>query len=253
MGGSVNFRGAQGIPLLITAMAAENDEMVQYLLTRGADVTIRTTPSTISTKPGEYRYEFCETDGRDYLGRLKESTVSMFFERWPSLRLDKEFAYTPPLNAAAEKGNIKVMELLLKKGAVIDDMYAAETALHCAISNGHADAVRLLLARGADINLGASPDQTPLVSACESNPKMALILLEPRWGKRLLLNGRELMKASRSGHLELVKALVRRGADMNARDEEGSTPWSKAVELGHKDVAVFLAAHGADTSSQSEP
>ncbi|MDD3295517.1 MAG: ankyrin repeat domain-containing protein [Geobacteraceae bacterium] len=61
------------------------------------------------------------------------------------------------------------------------------------------------------------------------------------------------MKASRSGHLELVKALVRRGADVNARDEKGNTPWSKAVEWEHKDVALFLAAHGADTSSRPEP
>ncbi|MDD3295518.1 MAG: ankyrin repeat domain-containing protein [Geobacteraceae bacterium] len=180
MGGSVNFRGAGGIPLLITAMEAENDEMVQYLLTRVADVTIRTTPSTVPPKPGEDRYEFDETDGRDYLGRLQESTVRMFFGRWPSLRLDKDFAYTPPLNHAAEKGNIKVMELLLKKGADINGMHAAETPLHCAISNDHAEAVRFLLARGADVNLGASPDQTPLMSACESKPEMALILLEPR-------------------------------------------------------------------------
>jgi len=223
-----------------------------YPLKRGADVTIRTTPSTIPLKLGEDRYEFSETDGRDYLGKLKESTVRMFFERWPALRLDKDFAYTSPLNDAAEKGNIKVMELLIKKGADIDGMNAAETALHCAISNGHADAVRFLLTRGAGINLGASPDHTPLVSACESNPEIALILLEPKWGKRLLLNGRELLKASRNGHLELVKALVRRGADVNARDDFGNTPWSIAFHWEHKDVALFLAAHGADTSSQSE-
>jgi ankyrin repeat protein len=249
-GGDLDFRNAEGVPLLITAMEAENDDLAQYLMKRGADVTIRKTPSTISPKPGENTHKFRETDGRDYLGGLTESTVRMFFERASFLRLDKDFAYTPPLNDAAGKGNIKVMELLLEKGADIDDMYAAKTALHCAMSNKHTKAVRFLLDRGADINLGASPDETPLVSACESNPKMALILLDSRWGNRLRLNGRELAKASRFGHLELVKALVRHGADVNARDENGNTPWCNAVKWWHKDVARFLAAHGADTTSK---
>jgi uncharacterized protein len=249
-GGSLDFRDTGGMPLLITAMEAENDDLAQYLMKRGADVTIRTTPSAIPPKPGENNYEFRETDGRDYLGGLKESTVRMFFERAPFLRLDKDFAYTPPLNDAAEKGNIKVMELLLEKGADIDDMYAAKTALLCAVSNNHAEAVRFLLDNGADINLGASPDETPLVSACESNPKMAFILLESRWGKRLRLNGRELAKASRFGHLKLVKTLVGRGVNVNARDEEGNTPWSNADNWEHEDVARFLAAHGADTTAK---
>lgn len=65
MGGSVNYRGAEGIPLLITAMEAENDELAQYLMKRGADVTIRTTPSTVPPKPGEDWSKAVEWEHKD--------------------------------------------------------------------------------------------------------------------------------------------------------------------------------------------
>ena len=131
-GGGLDFRDAKGRPLLLIAFEGENDDLAQGLMRRGADVTVRTTPPKIEEEDEEERHEFRETDARDYLGGLKESTVRMFFEKAPSARLDKHFAYTPPLNEAAEKGNVKVMALLLAKGADINGMCYAKTPLHCA-------------------------------------------------------------------------------------------------------------------------
>ena len=131
-GGGLDFRDAKGRPLLLIAFEGENDDLAQGLMRRGADVTVRTTPPKIEEEDEEERHEFRETDARDYLGGLKESTVRMFFEKAPSARLDKHFAYTPPLNEAAEKGNVKVMALLLAKGADINGMRYAKTPLHCA-------------------------------------------------------------------------------------------------------------------------
>jgi len=161
-GGGLDFRDAKGRPLLLIAFEGENDDLAQGLMRRGADVTVRTTPPKIEEEDEEERHEFRETDARDYLGGLKESTVRMFFEKAPSARLDKHFAYTPPLNEAAEKGNVKVMALLLAKGADINGMRYAKTPLHCAASSDKPEAVRFLLAHGADVDRAAGPDETAL-------------------------------------------------------------------------------------------
>jgi ankyrin repeat protein len=43
----------------------------------------------------------------------------------------------------------------------------------------------------------------------------------------------------------VVLELVRRGADVNARNQAGSTPLAAALANGHPDVARVLAEHGA--------
>ena len=241
-GGSLDFRDAEGDPLLLTAFDAKNDVLAQHLMKRGADVTVRTTPPRIK---GES--EFHERDVYDYLGGLKESTVRMLFKKTPNLKLDKA------LYDAAAEGNLKVMALVLDKAADINDVNAAKTnALFYAVSNDQAEAVRFLLNHGADVNLAASPEETVLMFACEDHPKMALLLLKHGGGTGPRLTGAELAKASGTGHLELVEALVKYGANVNARDEHGHTPWRNAVIRDYEGVAKYLAAHGADTTSESE-
>ena len=48
------------------------------------------------------------------------------------------------------------------------------------------------------------------------------------------------------GAQEVAKLLVFRGADINARDKEGSTPLFWALWQRNRDLADFLLAHGAD-------
>jgi ankyrin repeat protein len=38
---------------------------------------------------------------------------------------------------------------------------------------------------------------------------------------------------------------IAKGADVNAKDEEGKTPLGLAVEKVHKDMATLLKKHGA--------
>ena len=63
--------------------------------------------------------------------------------------------------------------------------------------------------------------------------------------------------ACENGNMQLVEALVDRGADVNARDEIQSTPLHEASFNGHTDVALYLVGLGADvnarTTSQSTP
>ena len=65
----------------------------------------------------------------------------------------------------------------------------------------------------------------------------------------LLLSGtssaKALHNAAYAGNLAEVKRLIEKGKNVNARDKEGKTPLSLAVEKGHKEIANLLRKHGA--------
>lgn len=52
--------------------------------------------------------------------------------------------------------------------------------------------------------------------------------------------------AASEGNLKQVAALIRAGAKLNARDDDGWTPLKAACSNGHTDVARILLEHGAD-------
>jgi len=51
--------------------------------------------------------------------------------------------------------------------------------------------------------------------------------------------------AAAEGHLETVRTLIGRGADVNAEDSAGWTALHAATRNGHKDIVVLLLDHGA--------
>ena len=61
-----------------------------------------------------------------------------------------------------------------------------------------------------------------------------------------------LFEAARSGHLELAKWLVERGASADKSNEWGDTAANEAASMGHWDIVWFLADKGADLSRTTE-
>ena len=54
-----------------------------------------------------------------------------------------------------------------------------------------------------------------------------------------------MLKASKNGHLEIVKVLIRLGANVNAKDECDWTPLHYAASNGKIDILKYLIDHGA--------
>lgn len=126
------------------------------------------------------------------------------------------------LHWAAHWDDLPLADALLRAGASVDaanDLGLTPLALAC--SNGGGAMVQRLLQSGADPN--AAPLQEPV-----------------------------LMTAARVGNTEAVRALVARGARVNATgSSRGQTALMWAVANRHPDVARILIENGADVRARS--
>ena len=66
----------------------------------------------------------------------------------------------------------------------------------------------------------------------------------------LLINGstQHFTSSSKWGHVDVVKVLIRKGADVNAVDDE-MYGTSQSSQKGHVDVAKVLIENGADVNA----
>ncbi|XP_047216032.1 protein phosphatase 1 regulatory subunit 27-like [Girardinichthys multiradiatus] len=61
-----------------------------------------------------------------------------------------------------------------------------------------------------------------------------------------------LHEAVLTGNLEVVKLLIKYGADVHQRDEDGWTPLHMACSDGYPEIARYLLSMGASTEAQNE-
>ena len=59
-------------------------------------------------------------------------------------------------------------------------------------------------------------------------------------------------EAAKLGNIEDVKRLLADGANVNAKNDNGSTPLHNAVWIGRKEVAELLIANGADVNAKED-
>lgn len=129
------------------------------------------------------------------------------------------------LNEAVIRGHIDVVRVLLSHNAHAREDLEQDSALLCqAILFGHADIARLLVKRGADVNA------------------LYTLVID---GEQLQLT--PLLVAAGCGERGVVAYLCERGADVEARSDQGETALFFAALWGNLDVARFLVRkRGAD-------
>ncbi len=120
-----------------------------------------------------------------------------------------------------EAGRTKVVELLRQHGATTNAR-SVSNVLCDAVRNGDLRAVKKQLANGADIN---AEDNEFGVTALS-------------W-------------ATLRGDTAIAQFLIAKGADVNAKNRDGSTPLHSAAFLGRTEIAKLLIQRGADVNPKN--
>ena len=121
-----------------------------------------------------------------------------------------------------------------------------------AIRQGDLERVRQLIQDGQDVNRGGSDGVTPLMEAAHYGRDQIVRELI-RAGADV--NGKDIIKrtalhlaSSSWGHSSVIKTLAEAGANLNVQDEDGVTPLMEAAKWGYANVVVELIRAGADVS-----
>ncbi|HEY0960886.1 MAG TPA: ankyrin repeat domain-containing protein [Pseudomonadales bacterium] len=173
-----------------------------------------------------------------------------------------------PLMLAARSGSAAIVSALLEAGVAVDtrEPNYDQTALMLAVRAGAAESVQLLLAAGADVNaqtsVGAIPDFR-LPSQNAGSKGVGIVRGGwPERGERSPVGGAKtpLLYATRQGDLQLTRALVEAGANIEQGDANGLTPLLNAIlnasvatlerpREEHIAVAHYLIERGANVNA----
>jgi len=148
-----------------------------------------------------------------------------------------------PLFVAAQNGHRIIARLLLEKGAIVDPRRAdGATPLWIAAQMGWNDVCSDLLEKGAFIDALRNDGASPLFKAAHKGFRdvvRILLLHKPKLG--LLPNGETALHgAAMFGHLDIIKLLLRYGADATVTNRDGNTPYQLAVKYKHQSIVDYI-------------
>ncbi|NP_001132707.1 uncharacterized LOC100194190 [Zea mays] len=151
-----------------------------------------------------------------------------------------------PLGGASLFGEVACARFLLDHGADPNKMDShCYVALHNAAKNGNGEIIRLLVSRGARVDI-AAPHGTPLhIAASYGNTGAVKILLEHHADAGADVNSASpntpLVVATVNGLTDCIKYLLEAGADANIpSNQSGQRPIQIASRLGRRDHVEIL-------------
>ncbi|KAL0969348.1 hypothetical protein UPYG_G00225920 [Umbra pygmaea] len=229
----VDSRSENGLTALMVAAEQGSLEMVQELITRGANVNMDDvdcwTALIAAAKEGHV----------DVVKELLANNANLEH---------RDMGGWSALMWASYKGRGDVAKLLLEKGANpnITGQYSVYPIIWAA-GRGHADIVHLLIQHGAKVNCSDKYGTTPLIWAARKDHYDSVV--------HLLVNGADvdqegansmtaLIVAVRGGYNDVVKELLKRNPNVNMTDKDGNTALMIAAKEGYTEIVQDLLDAG---------
>ncbi|KTF85204.1 hypothetical protein cypCar_00024574, partial [Cyprinus carpio] len=201
----------------------------------------------ISAKQGELQkaganLDMCDEDQRTPLMEACENNhldTVRYLLRAGAIVSHKDVEGSTCLHLAAKTGHFGIVQHLLSTGLVDINCQVLELLLHLTFDDGgwtamiwateykHVDQVKLLLSKGADINIRDKEENICLHWAAFSGcVEIAEILLDAKCDLNAVnIHGDSPMHiASRESRLDCVNLFLSRGADISLKNKEGETP-----------------------------
>ena len=219
----VNVSEPDGTTALHWAVRLDQQEMVEQLITAGANVTAATafdvTPLALAAINGN----------PSMVGALLDAGAD------PNAVMA---GGETVLMTAARTGRADVIRTLVARNADVNETHAkGQTALMWAAAEAHLEAMQVLIDAGADVdartNVPESPRRTGLAGPA------------PHGFTPILF-------AVRAGHIDAASLLIKVGADANDKLPDGTNTVVLAATNGHWELGVFLVDNGADPNGADQ-
>ncbi|KAI9143598.1 ankyrin repeat-containing domain protein [Paraphysoderma sedebokerense] len=181
-------------------------------------------------------------------GRLE--IVKLLIKSGIDVNMKNQYGWTA-LMLASYYNHLNIVKLLLEHPAIAVDM-ANEfgfTALMFAVQQQNTQIATALLAAGCNVNLrqGRGSMDALMISCHQRHQQLVHLLLQhgAECNAQCKLNGwTPLMYAAvKRGGADVVKMLIKHGADLQLRNWNGKTAEDVAIEVGNAEVAEIFAQH----------
>jgi ankyrin repeat protein len=259
---------AQGQTPLMFAAALDRADVVKTLIARGAVVSKATKVidlEALTAAPGEEALQQAQrrpaqaTPG----GTASAATPAPAPRAADIAGVTRPFRYNEligrqgaltALLLAARQGAADSVLALIDGGADINQVSPGDqtSPLLIAVINGHFDLAMTMIERGASVTLASEAGTTPLYAA-----------LNVQWAPKAFYPQPRAYLQQRATYLDLMKTLLAKGANPNARlkrklwfssynfdvlrvDEVGATPFWRAAYASDIEAMKLLVANGAD-------
>jgi len=201
-------------PLTMVTRISGPFDALELLVKKGANINL---PDSLGNTPLDNAVIYANADDR---------AIDLLLARAPEInKAPEQLAWI--LSAAARRGDLPLFEYSRERGgeALFADESTRVAIMRSAITGGSLELVKKLQARGIPLVLSANQyGATPLHNLA-SNPKA----------------------------VDMIELLVRNGADLNARTNNGRSAYNIAEEAGNRDVAALLLKLGASPEPQKFP
>lgn len=243
-GALVNLRAGDGFNALMKAVRTGNIEIAKLLIEHNSDINIK-------NKDGKNMIMIaCEKGNEEMFNILIENNADIN---------EKSSWGASALIYASEKGNINIMQYLIDNGIDVngkaDDN--GDTPLLWAVTGENPyEASKLLIENGANVNATNDSGVAPATILAASTPKVVKLLKDngADLDTKFLDYYPPIAIAAGAGNLEIVKALVENGADVNYYPNDiNYTAIFHAIDQHNYEVAEYLFKNGVDLNIKMKP